>query len=120
MPISFKHEIVGKTLKVYTSGKDDSLEDAINYTLAIIDIAKKQECTKIYCDERQLEYAISIIDTYQLAKKAAEEVKGLRKIAIVCDEKFLDDGKFYETVARNRGLIVFVTTDNEEALEWLG
>ena len=44
----------------------------------------------------------------------------LVKIALVCNPENMSDGKFFETVTQNRGLMVKVTTDMEEAVAWLG
>lgn len=58
-------------------------------------------------------------DTFKLAEKASKYARGLARIAIVCDAKFLESGKFYETVASNRGLRILVTSDYSAATQWL-
>ena len=120
MSISYQIENQEKYLKVLTSGKDDSLEEVIAYAMEVVNAAIQFNCRKILCDERELEYSISVIDTYQLAEIASQYAFTLTKIAIVCDTKFLESGKFYETVASNRGLCVRVTSNYEDAIEWLG
>lgn len=119
MAINYKYEQKDKILMVSTSGKDESLEEVLEYARNILGLALKLNCTHVLCDERQLEYNISFIDTYELAEAASKEARSLRKIAIVCDPKYLKDGGFFETVAQNRGLIIFMTSDYEKALEWL-
>jgi len=119
MAIKYEFEIDGKMLKVSTSGKDDNLEEVESYARAILGLAIEHDCTKIFCDERLLEYSLSTLDTYQLAEAASKVAMLLRKIAIVCDQNYLEDGKFYETVASNRGLTVHVTADYDSALLWL-
>ncbi len=104
---------------VTAKGKDDDLTDVMNYAGAIIHAAVKYSSKKIFCDERELEYSISLADTYKLADEAAKYAAALVKIVIVCNKKYLQDGKFYETVATNRGLKVHITSDYDEALKWL-
>ena len=119
MAINYKFELDKEVLKVKASGIDDDLEDVYNYSRDVLGIAIKNQCKKIFCDERDLQYTLSTIDTFHLAETASKEARALTKIAIVCNPKFLEDGRFYETVAKNRGLRVFVTSNYQQALEWL-
>lgn len=119
MAISFKIEDRDHFLTVVAKGKDDNLKEVEAYSKAIIEAAIKYKSKKILCDERELEYAISIVDTYKLAEAASVYAGNVLKIAIVCDTKNLTDGKFYETVASNRGLYIRVTADFDEAVNWL-
>jgi hypothetical protein len=91
----------------------------MDYSNAVIDAAAKHNCHKVLCDEQKLKYAISITETFQLAEEASARAPRLSKIAIVCNHENIHDGRFYETVANNRGLKVLVTTELEEALDWL-
>lgn len=106
-------------LKVVAKGKDDNFNEVKKYEEAIISEAINNQCTKIFCDESELEYSISIIDTFKLAEEASKYAPNLTKLAIVCNKKYLSDGKFYETVATNRGLHVLVTDKYEEADQWI-
>jgi len=87
--------------------------------MAVLEKALQNGCTKIFCDERGLEYSLSFIDTYQLAEAASQFGRRLKKVAIVCDPKYAKEGGLFETVANNRGLAVVLTSDYEQALEWL-
>lgn len=119
MAINYEYKIEQKTLKVLSKGKDEDLKEVENYAREILEIALKNDCTMVLCDERQLEYSLSVLDTYTLAEGASKEARALRKIAIVCNKKFLEYGKFYETVSQNRGLVVLATSDYDQATEWL-
>lgn len=119
MAISFKIESRDQFLTVVTRGKDENLKQVEAYSAAVIEAAIKNKSKKILCDERELEYSISVADTYKLAEAASKYAVNVLKIAIVCDAKNLVDGKFYETVALNRGLLVRVTDDIDEAINWL-
>jgi hypothetical protein len=106
-------------MRVVSSGRDDDLAEVEAYSLAILKAALETGANRVLCDERNLEYAISFIDTYKLAEYASGMAAHLARIAIVCNPAYINDGKFYETVASNRGLIVRVTTNMMEAIEWL-
>lgn len=120
MSIDYKYKIDQDVLLVVASGNDDSLEEVGNYARNILITALQNECTRVCCDERNLQYTLSAYDTYELAKAASKEAKPLKRIAIVCDPKYLNNGKFYETVAQNRGLTVLMTDDYDHAIKWLG
>jgi hypothetical protein len=119
MAITFTYKVENKVLKVFTQGKDDSLQDTKKYGKEVLGLSIKNECNKILCDERNLEYNLSVMDTFSLAEIASIKARGLCRIAIVCQEKYLDNGKFFETVSSNRGLIVLVTAELDQANEWL-
>lgn len=119
MAISFQYEVSGDLLEVITRGKDESLQEATDYAREVLGLAIHHACKRVLCDERELVYHLSTIDTYQLAETASREARQLRKIAIVCAPEFVEEGKFYETVAHNRGLVVLVSTDYQQALDWL-
>jgi hypothetical protein len=119
MAISFQIENEECFLKVVAKGKDDDLNEVLAYSNAVVEAAIHHKSKRILCDERELEYSISVIDTFRLAESASIYANNLSRIAIVCDPKYLVDGKFYETVASNRGLFVRVTANYEEAVEWL-
>ena len=119
--MSIKFTIVNQKnyLKVKASGKDDNLEEVFHYANSILKEASKNKSKRILSDERELVYEISTLDTFTLAEEAAKHCRHLMKIAIVCNSRYLEEGKFYETVASNRGLIVRVTDNYDEAEKWL-
>ena len=119
MAITYQMERQDSVLRVIAKGKDDNMNEVSAYSTAVIEAAIQYNSKKILCDERELEYSISVIDTFNLAQAASKYAINLSRIAIICDQRYLADGKFYETVATNRGLIVLVTSDYKEALKWL-
>lgn len=86
---------------------------------AIIEAAPENQPGVILCNERVLKYKRSVFDTFNLAEQAVVNVSSLVKIALVCEPENVSDGKFFETVSQNRGLMVKVTTDMAEAVAWL-
>lgn len=119
MSIKYTFAVEDNTLKVIARGKDDSLQEVKDYALAVIDEVVKEGCARVLCDERSLEYSISIIDTYSLAEEVSKYSTRAERLAIVCSDKFIKDGKFYETVASNRGLKVLVSSNYDLAVSWL-
>ena len=119
MAINYKTHVEGNILHVTTSGFDESLEEVIAYGEAIMAEATKHGCTRILVDERQLEYRLSTVDTYELANYYAKTFRGIAKVALVTSSENLEDAKFWETAVRNRGLFYRIFTSKEEAEVWL-
>lgn len=119
MAITFHAEIKDLLLVIEASGCDENLQQVIDYGCSVIDLAVNHGSRYILCDERNIEYALDTCDTFLLAQKIAECAQKIFRVAIVCGPKFLEDGKFWETVAVNRFLEVRVDTDMERAKEWL-
>jgi hypothetical protein len=44
----------------------------------------------------------------------------MHKAAVICGVESLPDAEFWETVSKNRGLVVKVFTSIEEAENWIG
>ena len=107
------------TLFVKASGYDEDLADVQQYGLALIAECQKQGVTRLLCDERELEYRLNTIDTYDAAAVIAEHAPRVCRVAIVCHPKMLQDALDWETFAVNRGLIVRVFSDLDEARNWL-
>jgi hypothetical protein len=104
---------------VKASGKDDSLEQVEKYGMAIIEAALSFGCTKILCDETDLEYSLDTFESFEAAKFIAEHAPRISKTAIVCKPSSFVDSAFWETVAINRGLHVKMCKTLDEAEEWL-
>jgi hypothetical protein len=119
MAIKYIAEIGENLLLITASGRDDNVRQVIDYGTAVIDLAIRHGATLILCDERNLEYRLDTFDTFQTAKHIAELAPKVIRVAIVCDPEFLEDGKFWETVAVNRALQVRVDTDIDRAKAWL-
>jgi hypothetical protein len=119
MSIKYKMQVQDDLLLVTTSGADDDLEEVKNYGLAVIDAAVQGKCKRILCDEVNLEYRIGTIDTFESASFIAAQAPYVVKVALVCNSKGIEDAKFWETVAVNRGLTVRVFQNIAIARNWL-
>ena len=120
MAIKYAFASKGDLLLVETSGFDESLEEVQQYGFAILNACIQGNHTLVFCNELNLEYRLGTFDTFQAAEFMAAQVPKLGKAAIVCNAKFIEDAKFWETVAVNRGLTVRVFKDAASARSWLG
>lgn len=119
MAIQYDAKMQNDVLIVTTSGFDESLEEVQQYGMDVIEVAMRHRATRVLCDERDLEYRLDTIMTFESAKFIAEKAPKVGRVAIVCAPECLPSGQFWETVAVNRGLKVTVTADFERALAWV-
>lgn len=119
MTITYQAESSDGLLLVTASGQDDNPEQVIAYGRAVIDLAIRHGAERILCDERQLEYRLGTVDTFRAAETIAAMAPRVARVAIVCSPQDFEDGKFWETVAVNRGLHVRVYTDIDKARRWV-
>jgi hypothetical protein len=119
MAIKFSFNKAGDILEVTTSGFDESLEEVNTYGYEVIMEAIKSDCKQVLCNELNLEYRLGTIDLYQSGKFIAENAPGLGKVAIVTTKNQLPEIKFWENVVNNRGLMVKVFSEIQEAKNWL-
>lgn len=106
-------------LIVETSGYDENLDETLQYGQAVIEECNRGGFSQLLCIETQLEYRLGTFDTYELAKAASENAQNIGRAAIVCNAKNIEDARFWETVAVNRGLTVRVFKDVDAARSWL-
>lgn len=119
MAIQCTIHVEGDVLRVKATGKDDSVKEVIEYGLAILDAAISSECSRVLCDERELDYALKTFETFEAAKFIAEKAPRVIKAAIVCKPEHMEEAQFWETVATNRGLHVRMFHDLDEAERWI-
>jgi hypothetical protein len=119
MAIKYTMTKDGDLLLVETTGFDENLAEVQQYGLAILNACIQGNHTKVLCNEINLEYRLGTFDTFLAAEFMAAQIPKLGKAAIVCNETFIEDAKFWETVAVNRGLTVRVFKDVESARDWL-
>jgi hypothetical protein len=117
--IDFECRIEGDVLRIKARGKDDSLQDVIDYGMGVLQEAISGDFSRVICDERELEYNLKIYETFESAKKMADSSPKNGKVAIVASRKNIEDARFWETVATNRGLNVRVFDDMREAERWI-
>jgi hypothetical protein len=119
MAIHFTTTVEGDTLIARASGFDENLEDVQNYGMGLIQACSESGVTRVLCDERELDYRLSTIDTYQAGEFISANAPAVARAAIVCQPKCVADARFWEDVAVNRGLCVRVFTSLDEGRRWL-
>lgn len=119
MTISYDIQVEGDLLYVTASGSDESLEEVQAYGAAVVEACREHSCRRVLADERALDYRLSTIDTYDLAKYYSKYVPHVIRAAVVCSPGDLEDGSFWEVAVQNRGLLFRVFTDFEQARAWL-
>ncbi len=117
--LHYSFEISDDILRVKTTGKDEDLEEVKAYGMEIVQKCLENDITKVLADERDLEYALSTVDTFNLSQFLSRNVPRLGMAAFVCPEEYLNDAKFFENTVSNRGLRIRVFTSVEEAENWL-
>jgi hypothetical protein len=120
MAIQFVVRKEGETLLVCANGFDESLEQVQQYGMEVITAALEHGTSQVLCDERDLEYRLGTFDTYSAAAYIAANAPAVCKVALVCNPAGINDAKFWETVAVNRGLTVRVFKEMIDAQRWLG
>ena len=119
MAITFQIKMENNILVVVSSGFDESLKEVQEYGMAIYQAAIMNKCSRILCDERELEYRLNTLDTFKSAEYISESVPTLARVALVCKPDNINDASFWETVAVNRGLQVRIFTDRDKAEKWI-
>ena len=119
MAIQYTLNGEGDTLMVKAAGFDESLEQVQEYGMAILSACMEGGYTRVLCNEVELEYRLGTFDTYADAAFMSAHVPRVARVAIVCNPKFIDDARFFEDVAVNRGLTVRVFQDPAIASQWL-
>jgi hypothetical protein len=103
------------------------IESAKESARRSLDLCQARKQSKALVDCRNATGSLSTVDRYDFATYVAElharyalEHGAALRVAYVGNEPFIDPGRFGETVAMNRGALIKVTTDMNEALAWLG
>ena len=95
----------------------------------IVDAARRiiEECStamtsKVLVDVRQLQGRLDTLEAYQIPAETFEDLRrpGVIKAAAIVDHpEYLDRGRFFETVAQNRGFNLRIFGDVDEAVQWI-
>ncbi|GJQ61348.1 MAG: hypothetical protein SCALA702_04010 [Melioribacteraceae bacterium] len=119
MAINFTYETYEDLLKVKTNGYDESYEQALEYGQNVVNIAYQNNCSHILCDETELQYRLTIPETYNLVHELSYLASAKFRIAIVSTIVNKYAGKFFILTAGNRGATIDFFTDMRKAEKWL-
>lgn len=73
MGIKYSIKVVDNILWVKASGRDDDINDVIQYGEALIKAAVEPNVARVLCDEKDLAYTIGTLDTFKAAEHIAKK-----------------------------------------------
>lgn len=123
--MSIKSEVILEKdyLCLYCTGHS-TVEEVKKVFVKVVDVALEHKKSRVLVDANKVTGTFSIFERYEVSELLAREViqraigKKL-KIAICGQEPLIDPQRLGETVAKNRGVNLKVTTDLNEAKRWL-
>jgi len=119
MEINFVITNEDQYLKIISKGSCDNLVQLKEYVLALQEAAVSSGQLRLLVDETHLEYTLSTLNTYHSGCFLSQLSPKPQRIAILCKTSSLNNAKFWETVAVNRGVNVRVFDDRISAENWL-
>ena len=104
-----------------------SLEEAQRTFLEMLEAVARHKVTKVFVDGREVKGEPQTMERFYYGEFAANAVGNFAKcgvslatqFAYVLQEPVLDPNRFGETVAVNRGMLIKVCSNPEEACGWL-
>ncbi len=107
-------------IKAKASGELDR-EESIKLLIEIATLIESPSAYDIFLDVRQAYGDLTLFDIYEFVEELGRHRDAFRnKIAVLSREGLqLDNTKFMELCAKNRGLQVGVFTDFEQTIDWL-
>jgi hypothetical protein len=117
--INFLIKDEGKYLKIISTGSCENLVQLKEYVLALQEAAVSSGQQRLLVDETHLEYTLSTLNTFHSGFFLSQLSPKPKKIAILCKTSNLNNAKFWETVAVNRGVNVRVFDDRVSAGNWI-
>jgi hypothetical protein len=105
-------------LLAHLSG-DFNVSEVEGLILAVVKDCEKNPCKYLLVDARDITGKISLMDRHQIGLLIVRHNQPRYKIVIVSSVKNILPNHYLETVINNRWVPVLVTTDFEEAEEWL-
>jgi len=117
--ISYDFTVEGDLLLAKARGTFDTLEKVRAYQMAVIEVFHEHGCRRVICDETELVYRLSIFEIFQAAQTLSELARFAHKAVLVTNPKQMRGATFWETVAKNRGLLVRIVETHEEAQRWM-
>ena len=126
MGISLKFEAKEEFLYCRASGAY-SFEDGCSVIREVLAESAQRDATKVLVDCLQIEGRPSMVERYEMAEFLAHELiavisagKSPPRLAVLAKEPLVDQNRFAELVATNRGVQTKTVEQMEDALKWLG
>ena len=105
-------------LYVKVSGAYDHA-NATAFVRRALEESARQRLPRIFADIRDLVTPASVLNRLELARLFAADRSNPIKLAVLCNRNHVGSDGFFEAAADNRGVLVKVTDNQDEALEWL-
>jgi len=123
MSVSYEISVLPTHVLVQATGSYE-LADAMHLVREALATANSHKQPKILVDARKVTGNLSMMQRFEfgdaVAKLYSQRPHGSAAlIAVVGNEPLIDPERFGETVAVNRAVPVKVSTDMQEALDWL-
>lgn len=122
MPFTYEHNRTLQIVEVWYSGKVTArdLQEATSQLIAL----EKEPCVnRFLVDAEAAEFSASLADLFNLPTKQYIEEGAERSGRVACllptSPKEKQAMEFYETVCRNRGWMVQVFAQRQDAIDWL-
>jgi len=99
-----------------------SRESILALSKQIMDACIEHDARQVLVDVRELEGFLPVLDAYEIPAQefpAMRRPEILRQAAVIDREGAEERGRFFETVAQNRGFNLRTFQDPDEAIEWL-
>lgn len=119
MAYSWTFQYQAPILEVKAVGTEEHFKEAMNYAFAVHDAIIANSACGVMCDERELIYNLSLVDTFKLAQGAMDHYSGIKAIAIVASKAQLTEVKLYCTYLSVNGIKAHSFLQLEEARTWL-
>lgn len=128
MGMQWKTQFASGLLDVEIRG-EFSLDEAKRSFLETLDSVGRHGSTKVLIDGRGVKGEPEVMERFLYGEFAASEtaraarehkMPRVPRFAYVLERPVLDPGRFGENVAANRGMIIKVFENRQEAIEWLG
>jgi len=126
IPLKYSFVVKDSYLSV-TVSEHFFLSDAKKMFTDALEILVDKKLSKLFFDVYEVKGTVTTMDRYYFGEFAALESlkhlgKGLKRITVSFYgiEPIIDPNRFAELVARNLGLNIKVTTDKNEAFQFLG
>jgi hypothetical protein len=119
MPQQIKIEPNKEYLHVEVSGTF-SKANAREFLRQIFGASREHALNKVFVDIRNVKGSIPTMARFDLAEFLASEKDVHVHFAVLESPGQVPNDKFFEIVAANRGGVVKVATDVDEAFQWLG
>jgi hypothetical protein len=86
---------------------------------AMVAACAREDCTKVLFDCRPMTGDLKMVDQFDVGQYGASKIPRSVKVAMLGREDQISPDRFFQTVARNRGVRVTVFSEIDDAIKWL-